>query len=321
MCEGKTRGRLISSEVLFTAVDIVIAYWFDFGMSFVGGPIAWRLPIAMQIVFALFVIALVFGLPESPRWLMNHGQEQEALEVLCAVYDREPHDEYIVNERRGIMSAIEMENSASKQSFWKIFRNDEKNVGMNDQLSQILAGCVEIMFILGSLLPAFKLDHMGRRRTMMIGSLGLGICMMMVAALLSQVHEPNGKSYASASVAFSFLFMLIHGMSINSVPWVYVPEILPLEARTKGTAIGASSNWLWNFVVAMITPVIINRIQWKVYLIFMITNFVFIPVVYFFYPETGNLRLKDVDLIFFRGGDPVKQDGGGNQSSRGHPSR
>lgn len=53
MCEGKTRGRLISSEVLFTAVGIVVAYWFDFGMSFVSGPIAWRLPIAMQMVFAI----------------------------------------------------------------------------------------------------------------------------------------------------------------------------------------------------------------------------------------------------------------------------
>jgi MFS family permease len=163
------------------------------------------------------------------------------------------------------------------------------------------------MFMLGSLLPAFKLDSMGRRKTMMIGSLGLGICMMMVAALLSQVNQPNGKTYAEASVAFFFLYMLIHGMSINSVPWVYVPEILPLEARTKGTAIGVSSNWLWNFTVVMITPVIINRIQWKAYLIFMITNFLFVPVIYFYYPETSNLRLEDIDLIFTRGGDPVKQ--------------
>jgi MFS family permease len=163
------------------------------------------------------------------------------------------------------------------------------------------------MFMLGSLLPAFMLDRMGRRRTMMIGSFGLGICMLMVAALLSQVDKPNGENYASASVSFFFLYMLIHGMSINSVPWVYVPEILPLDARSKGTAIGVSSNWLWNFTVVMITPVIINRIQWKAYLIFMITNFIFIPVVYIFYPETSNLRLEDIDLIFSRGGDPVQQ--------------
>lgn len=183
----------------------------------------------------------------------------------------------------------------------------KNNVGLSSQLSLILGGCIQIMFMLGSLLPAFKLDSMGRRKTMMFGSFGLGVCMMMVAALLSQIHQPNGTAYASASVSFFFLYMLIHGMSINSVPWVYVPEILPLEARTKGTAIGVSSNWLWNFTVVMITPVIINRIQWKAYLIFMITNFLFIPIIYFYYPETSNLRLEDIDLIFARGGNPVEQ--------------
>lgn len=39
--------------------------------------------------------------------------------------------------------------------------------------------------------------------------------------------------------------MLIFGASVNCIPWVYVPEILPLHARAKGTAIGISSNWLW----------------------------------------------------------------------------
>ncbi|KAJ5681722.1 general substrate transporter [Penicillium maclennaniae] len=243
------------------------------------------------------------------------------MEVLCAVYDRQPRDEYIVGERCAILSAIELEDSVNKQSFWKIFRNDEiktgqrvllawgmqlmnqvggiilvvyfapsvlrNNVGMSSQMAQILGGCIQIMFMLGSLLPVFMLDRMG--------------------PLLSQVDKPNGTSYASASVSLFFLFMLIHGMSINSVPWVYVPQILPLEARTKGTAIGISSNWLWNFVVVMITPVVINRIQWKAYLIFKINNFFFVPVVYFFYPETSNLRLEDIDLIFSRGGDPVNQ--------------
>lgn len=93
---------------------------------------------------------------------------------------------------------------------------------------------------------------------------------------------------------------------MNCVPWVYVPEILPLDARTRGTAIGVSSNWLWNFTVVMISPIIINRLAWKAYLIFMATNIVFVPIVYFLYPETGNLRLEDVDFIFSDGDNPVK---------------
>lgn len=52
LCEAEKRGRLVSSEPLFVGVGIEIAYWFDYGLSFVPGSIAWRLPIACQMIFA-----------------------------------------------------------------------------------------------------------------------------------------------------------------------------------------------------------------------------------------------------------------------------
>jgi hypothetical protein len=55
----------------------------------------------------------------------------------------------------------------------------------------------------------------------------------------------------------------------------------------------------------MITPIIIERLKWKAYLIFMATNLAFVPVIYFLYPETSNLSLEEVDGIFSRGGNPV----------------
>lgn len=45
--------------------------------------------------------------------------------------------------------------------------------------------------------------------------------------------------------------MLSFGATMNCIPWVYVPEILPLHVRAKGTAVGISANWLWNFFVVM----------------------------------------------------------------------
>ncbi|GJN71774.1 hypothetical protein Purlil1_4874 [Purpureocillium lilacinum] len=350
LCDRQSRGRLVSAEVLFVGVGIVLAYWFDFGMSFVGGPVAWRLPIAFQMVFALGVVVLVFALPESPRWLFNHGREEEAMAVLCAVHDREADDPYVESERRAILDAIALERRAAENepssklaSFTSVFRRDEvrtghrvllawgmqfmnqvgginlvvyyipsvlvQNVGMNPQLAQILGGCINMMFMIGSLLPTFALDRMGRRKTMMWGSLGLGLSMLMIAALLSQASpgdtSPRAHAFASASVAFFFTYMLVFGGSVNCVPWVYVAEILPLAARTRGAAIGVSSNWLWNFTIVMITPVIINRLQWKAYLIFTATNLLFVPVVYFFYPETSNIQLEDIDRIFSQGGNPV----------------
>ena len=182
------------------------------------------------------------------------------------------------------------------------------NVGMTTQMSLIIGGCINLMFPIGSLGPSLALDRMGRRKTMIIGCTILSFCMMMVAALLSQAGEPDtprGKAFGSAATAFFFIYMLTFGASVNCVPWVYVPEILPLEARTRGTAVGVSSNWLWNFVVVMIAPVIVSRLKWKAYFIFMATNIVFVPLVYFFFPETSKMRLEDMDYFFSSGENPV----------------
>lgn len=344
LCDRKSRGRLVSAEVLFVGVGIVAAYWFDFGMSYVGGPIAWRLPLAFQIVFAVLVVALVFGLPESPRWLYNHGQPDEAIDVLCRVHNKSPDDEYILAEKKAIIDAIEFDRRVERsQSFMSIFYADEvktrrrvllawgmqfmnqigginlvvyyiptvlvKSVGITPKLAQILGGCINTMFIVGSIGPTLALDRMGRRKTMMLGSFGLGLCMTFITALLSQAPEGDKSARASAfgaaSVAFFFLYMLIFGGTANCVPWVYVAEIVPLAARTRGAAIGVSSNWLWNFTIVMITPVILERLKWKAYLIFVITNMLFVPLVYFFYPETSNIQLEDIDKIFTAGGNPV----------------
>ncbi|ADV25162.1 Myo-inositol transporter 1, putative [Cryptococcus gattii WM276] len=334
LCEAEKRGRLVSSEPLFVGVGIEIAYWFDYGMNFKGGAIAWRLPIAFQIVFALVVVLLVFGLPESPRYLYAHGRSEEALQVLCDVYDCAPDDPKILQEQGEILQALQLEQEHGEYKWSQLFKKDEVqtgrrvllaygamfmqqvsginlvvyyvttvlqvNVGLDRNLSLILGGAINAMFLIGSFLPALYLDQMGRRRPMMWGSFGCALSMLMIAILLSFADKGASLAHAtsSASVAFFFLYMLIFGATGNCVPWAYVPEILPLHVRAKGTAIGISANWLWNFFVVMITPTIINNLKWKAYLIFMATNLIFVPTVYFFYPETSNLSLEEIDYLF-----------------------
>ena len=195
----------------------------------------------------------------------------------------------------------------------------QDNVGLTRNLSLLLGGVINIMFIIGSFVPAFLVDRIGRRQPMMWGSLGLGISMMLISILLSFQGSSVQKSTSSASVAFFFTYMLIFGASVNCIPWCYVPEILPyvfqilslfeashfstdssysLHARAKGTAIGISSNWTWNFFVVMITPTLIANLKWKGYLIFMCLNFAFIPFIYFCYPETANLTLEEIDHLY-----------------------
>ena len=128
LSKAHQRGRLVCSEPLFVGVGIVIAYWFDYGMNYHSGAIAWRLPIACQMIFAFVVIVLVFGLPESPRYLYNKGRHAEGLQVLCDVYEKDPSHPEIVKEQADILAAIELE-SHSQTSWWSLFKQDEIQTG------------------------------------------------------------------------------------------------------------------------------------------------------------------------------------------------
>ncbi|KAI9841234.1 MAG: hypothetical protein M1837_000899 [Sclerophora amabilis] len=304
LCEASKRGRLVSSEALFVGVGIVISYWFDYGMSFVGGPVSWRLPIACQMLFAFVVIVLVFGLPESPRYLAKHGRNDDALKVLCDVYDEEPNDPKVSREYSDILQTVAAETERGQYRWSQILKQDEvqtgrrvllaygmqfmnqvgginlvvyyvptvleDNVGLTRNLSLLIGGVIQCMFVIGSLVPSFFLDRIGRRRPMMIGSFVLGFSMMMVAILLSFRGTLQEKPTSSAAVAFFFTVGL----------WI--------------------QNWQYKKLIT-------TRLQWKAYLIFMCTNFAFVPLVYFCYPETANLTLEEIDFLFLKGTSPISE--------------
>ncbi|KAL2852721.1 hypothetical protein BJX68DRAFT_254490 [Aspergillus pseudodeflectus] len=349
LCEARNRGMYVCSQPLAVGVGISGAYWFDYGMSFAPGSIAWRLPIAFQVLFIIVVTILVVGLPESPRWLCRKGRNGEAVQVLCDFYDRPSNDPKVVNDAEGIFRALELENLRGEYKWSQLFKKDEiqtgrrvllayglqfinqmggvniivvileVNVGLDPKTSLLLGGVIQVMFVIGSFYPTFYSDRLGRKKPMMWGSFGLFICMMMISILLSFKGTHQEKTAGCASVAFFFLFMLIFGASTNCVPWVYGPELLPMHVRTKGNAIGISANWLWNFFVAMIGPTLITDLEWKGYLIFMCLNLSFLPILYFYYPETANLSLEEIDSLFMtkgaKGGTPSPANSGTENES------
>ena len=131
LSEAHSRGRLVCSEPLFVGVGIVIAYFFDYGMSFVSYPpgIAWRLPISCQMIFAFIVVVLVFGLPESPRYCYQKGRNEEALQILCEVYDREPDDVKIQSEQADVLAALELERLHGEYRWRNILKRDKVQTG------------------------------------------------------------------------------------------------------------------------------------------------------------------------------------------------
>ena len=156
----------------------MIAYFFDYGLSFVGGELAWRLPIACQIVFAFVVVGLVFGLPESPRWLYYHDRHDEARQVLQDVFN---DDEVVLKMHTEIMETLELEKNHGEYKWSQLFKRDrvqtgkrvllaygmqfmnqigginlvvyyvptalEKNVGLTRNLALVIGGCVQTMSV------------------------------------------------------------------------------------------------------------------------------------------------------------------------------
>lgn len=110
------------------------AYWIDFGFSFIEGPASWRTPIAIQLVFAIAVVFIVWGLPESPRWLAKRGRMEEALEVICAVNDLPEDDPYVISEMESIRQVLALEQNEKAQNWTSVFKKDilqtRKRVGL-----------------------------------------------------------------------------------------------------------------------------------------------------------------------------------------------
>ena len=111
--------KLVSN--LLTATQ---AYWIDFGFSFLDGPASWRTPIAIQLIFAITVVFIVWGLPESPRWLAKRGRLDEALEVICAINDLPQDDPYVVSEMESIRQVIALEQEEGAQKWTSVFKKD-----------------------------------------------------------------------------------------------------------------------------------------------------------------------------------------------------
>ncbi|CAG7935859.1 unnamed protein product [Penicillium olsonii] len=305
-------------------------------MDFVGGAIAWRLPIAAQILPALIICIVLFGLPETPRWLIERGEVDEALGVMCQVYGVRPDDESVQHEMREIQRALENESEAALHWFG-LFKKDlvqtsrrvclallvlsfnqwaginvvvfyiavvlEESVGLPRKTALVAGGCINLAFAFGSLVPALYLDRIGRKRPMIIGSVGMGLSLAAIAVLLSFQDTDNEAVTGKTCIAFFVAYMIFFGASLNAIPWCYAAEILPLKSRAKGISLAVMMNWAFVFLIVMVTPTMIAKIAWKTYLVFMACNFAMAPAIYFWFPETSRLSLEEIDLLFLDDGE------------------
>lgn len=175
------------------------------------------------------------------------------------------------------------------------------SVGLTEKLARLLAACNAVSYLLFSLIGIPNVERWGRRKMLMYAAAGQFFCYLMITILLGLNGQPDfgaKKEVASASVAFFFLYYVFFGIGFQGVPWLYPTEINSLAMRTKGAAIGTATNWMCNFIVVEITPIGIQSLKWRFYIIWVVFNLAFVPLVYFIYPETAGRTLEDLDAYF-----------------------
>jgi MFS family permease len=113
------RGQMVMIEGSLIVFGVMLSYWLDLGFSFLEpSSIAWRFPIAFQIILALFILALIPGLPESPRWLVLKGRDDEAIEVLAALSNLPTDDKKIQAEFQAVKDVtLEMSKGGFRDCF------------------------------------------------------------------------------------------------------------------------------------------------------------------------------------------------------------
>lgn len=119
---------------------------------------------------------------------------------------------------------------------------------------------------------------------MLFGAVGMSLSMVILAGTTS--HPSSGTGITAA--AFLFIFNTFFAIGWLGMTWLYPAEIVPLRIRAPANALATSGNWIFNFMVVMVTPVAFDTIGYKTYIIFAVINAFIVPCVYFFYVSSGS---------------------------------
>ena len=143
-------------------------------------------------------------------------------------------------------------------------------------------------------------DKLGRKPVMIVGGTGMFLCHFIIAIIFAknQHQWQTHKGAGWAAVAMVWLFVINFGYSWGPCAWVIISEVWPLSNRAYGIALGASANWMSNFIVGQITPDMIEHLTYGTFIFFGLLTFGGVVFVWFVVPETKRLSLEEMDIIF-----------------------
>jgi sugar porter (SP) family MFS transporter len=306
------RGRLVGLFQFNIVAGILIAYLSNY---FVGtlalGPEEWRWKLGVAALPAVLFFVTLFGIPQSPRWLIRRGAIEEAREIFRRIgeadADREVADvvRSVKSEdrtkaeplfqhkyRRPIFLAIAIGffNQLSGINAILYYLNDIfKSAGFDKVSSDLQAVAIGGTNLLFTMIAMSVIDRLGRKKLLLTGAAGTAVCLCGVAVIFF-----TGKG-EHLLVWLLIGFIGFFAFSQGAVIWVYLSEVFPNLVRAKGQSLGSFTHWIMNAIIAFTFPLVASLSRPAPFVFFAAMTVVQFLVVLFLFPETAGISLEDME--------------------------
>ncbi|TEY84268.1 hypothetical protein BOTCAL_0018g00450 [Botryotinia calthae] len=289
------RGVIVGCYQLAITIGLLLAAVVDNATQHRNDTGSYRIPIAVQFLWAIILVIGLLFLPETPRYLIKCGNHPKAAQSLAKLR-RLPHDDpYILEELAEIQANHDYELRLGKSSsYLDCFRGGMAKRLATGCLLQALQQLTGVNFIfyygtqyfknsgisnafviqmitsavnVSSTLPGlYGIEKFGRRPLLLWGAVGMCISQLLVAVLgtVTTGQNPDGSVFAKnlagqkASIAFICIYIFFFASTWGPLAWVVCGEIFPLKVRAKALSMSVATNWLLNWAIAYSTPYLVN---------------------------------------------------------------
>ncbi|RXW24714.1 hypothetical protein EST38_g1192 [Candolleomyces aberdarensis] len=332
MSPPQWRGRLTGLYNTFYYSGSILCTGITVATGRNSSTLSWRLPLALQIVPAAILAGFAWFLPESPRWLLSVGRNEEALKILAKYHgggdEKAP---LVVLEWKEFQEGVKLD--ASDKRWWDYSelvntRNARYRtfmmllMGFFGQWSgnglgyflPILFGAAgassqnqrltlnfanTIVSASGALIGTSLTDKVGRRKMWFWGTLACSGTLAIVTGCTAKWGSTGANpAGANAAIAFIFIFGFVYSIAYTPLQALYPAECLHYNTRAKGMATYALAVSCASFVNSYTGPIALERIQWRLYIVYVVWDLFECLVIWFCAVETKGRTLEELDEIF-----------------------
>ena len=312
---SRWRGCLVAMSQLNVVIGILLSYISNYIVAqYISFDVAWRWMLGIEAVPAALFFLLIFQIMESPRWLVRAGRPDEArrvlehlgepdveaelLDIQQSLKDLPGHSQDRLFQRRYAkpiflamaVAAFNQLSGINAVMYYapKIF--NMAGAAQNSALLQsIIIGCVLLIFTVAAM---FVIDLFGRRFLLLVGSLGMVLCLGLVAKSFGGGNGyDNGPTVLVGLIGYIAFFAFSQG----AVIWVFISEIFPNAVRAKGQALGSFTHWFMAAVVSWMFPVVADFSGAWAFGFFGVMMVLLFLFAWKIMPETKGGSLEDIE--------------------------